>query len=75
MKHSTDELKLMPEQLSEKSQSKVLDLDGAGVGDFGFSSGRAKLLYQWVVMEDIQDHQPYFEFGWYGFIPLVIFRS
>jgi len=56
-------------------ESEVTDLSNAGVGDFGFDSARAKLLYQWEITEDIQDHSPYLEFGWYGFVPLVIFRS
>jgi hypothetical protein len=51
------------------------DLSDVGVGDFGFNSVRAKILYQWQITEDIQDHSPYLEFGWYGFVPLIIFRS
>jgi hypothetical protein len=53
----------------------VTDLSDVGVGDFGFNSVRAKILYQWQITEDIQDHSPYLEFGWYGFVPLIIFRS
>jgi hypothetical protein len=35
----------------------------------------ANRWFQWTVMEDIQDHSPYLEFGWYGFVPLILFRS
>lgn len=31
-------------------------------------------LYQWTVTEDIQDHSPYVEWGWYGFVPMIIQR-
>lgn len=34
-----------------------------------------RLLYQWEVMEDIQDNMSYHEWGWYGFVPLLIYRS
>jgi len=32
-------------------------------------------LYQWEVTEDIQDHSPYIEWGWYGFVPMIIQRN
>jgi hypothetical protein len=32
-------------------------------------------LYQWMITEDIQDHHPYVEWGWAGFVPGVILRS
>lgn len=35
---------------------------------------RANLIFQWDTMEDIQDYSPYLEFGWYGFIPMIIYR-
>ena len=36
---------------------------------------RHRLLYQWTVTEDIQDHSPYLEWGWWGFIPMIIQRD
>ena len=32
-------------------------------------------LYQWEVTEDIQDHSPYIEWGWHGFVPMIIQRN
>jgi hypothetical protein len=32
-------------------------------------------VFQWTVTEDIQDHEPYVEWGWAGFVPGIIFRS
>jgi hypothetical protein len=31
--------------------------------------------YQWAITEDIQDSQPHLEWGWAGFVPLVIYRG
>jgi hypothetical protein len=31
--------------------------------------------FQWDITEDMQDHQPYLEWGWAGFVPLVIYRG
>ena len=75
MKHLMDEddLRLIPHVLPDNTGDKVLNIPD---GFFGlFNSTRQKLIYQWEITEDIQDHSPYLEFGWYGFIPLVIFRS
>lgn len=36
---------------------------------------RGMIQYQWEVTEDIQDDQPYLEWGWWGFIPMVLLRS
>ncbi len=30
-------------------------------------------LYQWHIMEDLQDNYPYYWFGWDGFVPVVCF--
>ena len=42
---------------------------------FANDISRGNIWFMWTVMEDIQEHQPYFEFGWFGFVPLVIFRN
>jgi hypothetical protein len=34
----------------------------------------SRLLYQWMITEDIQDHNPYVEWGWDGFMPGILFR-
>jgi hypothetical protein len=36
---------------------------------------RGMIHYQWEVTEDIQDATPNVEFGWFGFIPMVILRG
>ena len=35
---------------------------------------RARLLFQWEITEDIQEACPHQEFGWWGFVPLIINR-
>lgn len=32
-------------------------------------------LMKWYVMEDLQDSMPYFEIGWHGIVPLIIYRD
>jgi hypothetical protein len=29
----------------------------------------------WLWVERMNDEYPYFEFGWWGFMPMVIFRG
>jgi hypothetical protein len=36
---------------------------------------RRQIHYQWEITEDIQEHAPNLEWGWFGFIPMVIYRS
>lgn len=32
-------------------------------------------LMKWYVMEDMQDREPYLELGWYGIVPMIIYRN
>jgi hypothetical protein len=34
-----------------------------------------RVLYHWKITEDIQDAMPYLEWGWFGFVPMIIYRS
>jgi hypothetical protein len=36
---------------------------------------RGLIYYHWEVTEEIQDALPYNEWGWDGFIPMLLFRS
>jgi len=32
-------------------------------------------LMKWYVMEDMQEGLPYLEIGWYGIVPMIIYRN
>ena len=36
---------------------------------------RGMIQYQWEVTEDLQDNMPYFEWGWHGYVPMILFRG
>ena len=33
---------------------------------------REQLMIQWDIMEALQEEQPHFHIGWYGFAPMYI---
>lgn len=37
-------------------------------------SERSRILYQWEISESIQESNPFVEWGWDGFVPVIIHR-
>lgn len=46
-----------------------------GTEEEGMVCKRKRKLMKWYVMEDLQDSMPYFEIGWHGIVPLIIYRD
>lgn len=36
---------------------------------------RGRIYLHWEVTEDLQEVMPYFEWGWDGYVPMVLYRS